>query len=298
MGYKNIMISNPTELTIKDQQLKIDEVKIPLEDINCILLENRSIKVSAYFLQQLAELGVALYICDSKHIPNAVLLPLVRHSRHYKMLKYQIDIAKPFQKRLWQQLVIQKILNQAKCLELNGIEGYEELQGFSNQVQSGDKTNIEAKAASFYFRRLFGTNFTRSDENVVNSMLNYGYAIIRGIVARSIVCYGFEPSIGLFHHSELNSFNLADDFIEPFRPVIDLYVSQKYDCAEVESDLTPAMKRELFTLISCDVNVRGEIHSVSNAVDKLIMSFSSCLSGARADLLMPELMPLKMHEYE
>lgn len=121
MGFRNIMISSNMKLRIQDQQLVVtagDEVHIPLEDINCILIENQSVTLSAYLLQKVADSGIALYVCDEKHLPNAVLLPMVRHSRHFKILKYQMETGKPLQKRLWQQVVIQKIRNQALCLQL------------------------------------------------------------------------------------------------------------------------------------------------------------------------------------
>lgn len=301
MGYRNIMISTPMQLHIKNQQLilgKEGETQIPMEDINCIMIEIQNVQVSAYFLQKAAELGVALFVCDRTHTPNGVLLPLVRHSRHYHMLKNQITSSKPFQKRLWQQIVVQKIKNQAKCLELNGIDGYRELEKMSRQVQSGDRTNMEAVAALFYFRRLFGDGFVRREDCIINAALNYGYAIVRGLIARSIVCYGFEPSIGIFHHSEQNSYNLADDLVEPFRPMIDLYVSQHFSEERYEEELTSEDKHGLFQILSYDMKVCGEYHSVSNSIEKLVMSFSSCMDRRREDLMAPELVSLQVHEYE
>ncbi|MGN0483100.1 MAG: type II CRISPR-associated endonuclease Cas1 [Lachnospiraceae bacterium] len=301
MGYRNIMISNPMQLHIKNQQLILgtdEEIKIPMEDINCILIETQNVQVSAYFLQQAAELGVAVFVCDRTHTPNGVLLPLVRHSRHYHMLKNQMTASKPFQKRLWQQIIVQKIKNQAKCLELNGLEGAQELEKMSRQVQSGDRTNQEAAAALFYFRRLFGDTFVRRKECLINAALNYGYALVRGLLARTIICYGFEPAIGIFHHSEVNSYNLADDLIEPFRPMIDLYVSQHFTEEREEERLTPEDKRGLFQILSYDMNVCGESHSLSNSIEKLVMSFSSCMEQRREELWVPELISLQIHEYE
>ena len=139
MGFRNIMISSNMKLRIQDQQLVVtagDEVHIPLEDINCILIENQSVTLSAYLLQKVADSGIALYVCDEKHLPNAVLLPMVRHSRHFKILKYQMETGKPLQKRLWQQVVIQKIRNQALCLQLLELDGHEELLRMCKEVQS------------------------------------------------------------------------------------------------------------------------------------------------------------------
>lgn len=301
MGYKNIMISNRVKLSVKNRQLQISgvgEVTIPLEDINCILIEDMTVSLSSYLLQACSEQGIAVYLCDEKHIPNTVLLPLVRHSRHYKMLKAQMEINKPFQKRLWQQLVTQKIDNQSRCLKFLERDGWQQLDSMGKQVLSGDKTNVEARAAALYFRELVGIKFYREEDSIINSALNYGYAIIRGLIARTLICYGFEPSIGLYHHSELNSYNLADDFIEPFRPIIDLYVMSHFKYTDIDSDLTSEMKRGLFRILSFDMEIQGEKHSVSNSVDKAVKSFNSCLMGAKEELLLPVLMPEQIHQYE
>ena len=133
---------------------------------------------------------------------------------------------------------------------------------------------------------------------VVNSAMNYAYAIIRGLIARSIVCYGLEPSLGMFHHSELNGFNLADDLIEVFRPLVDLYVASHFDISEVDADLTPQIKRGLFNIINYDMSVKGEKRIVSNCIDMLVYSYSGAIQGNRTDLELPELIPLQVHSYE
>ena len=282
MGFRNIKIDSHVKLSIKNQQLNIETDiarQIPLEDINCIIIENQTVTVSAYLLQKMADMGIAVYVCDEKHLPNAVLLPMVRHSRHFKILKYQIEAGKPLQKRLWQQIVVQKIRNQALCLAYLELDGSEELMKMCKEVQSGDRTHVEAKAAAFYFKSLYGLGFSRGNDHIINAALNYGYAIVRGLIARSIVCYGLEPSIGVFHHSELNNFNLADDMIEPFRPLVDLYVAQNYDIAEIDSDLTPERKRGIFGIINYDMDMKGEKRIISNCIDMLVASYSSALQG-------------------
>ena len=301
MGFRNIKIDSHVKLSIKNQQLYIEADilrQIPLEDINCIIIENQTVTVSAYLLQKMADMGITVYVCDEKHLPNAVLLPMVRHSRHFKILKYQIEAGKPLQKRLWQQIVVRKIRNQALCLAYLDLDGSEELMKMCKEVQSGDRTHVEAKAAAFYFKSLYGLGFSRGNDHIINAALNYGYAIVRGLIARSIVCYGLEPSIGVFHHSELNNFNLADDMIEPFRPLVDLYVSQNYDVAEIDSDLTPERKRGIFGIINYDMDVKGEKRIISNCIDMLVASYSSALQGKRSDLELPELMQLQVHSYE
>ena len=301
MGFRNIKIDSHVKLSIKNQQLYIEADilrQIPLEDINCIIIENQTVTVSAYLLQKMADMGITVYVCDEKHLPNAVLLPMVRHSRHFKILKYQIEAGKPLQKRLWQQIVVRKIRNQALCLAYLDLDGSEELMKMCKEVQSGDRTHVEAKAAAFYFKSLYGLGFSRGNDHVINSALNYGYAIVRGLIARSIVCYGLEPSIGVFHHSELNNFNLADDMIEPFRPLVDLYVAQNYDIAEIDSDLTPERKRGIFGIINYDMDMKGEKRIISNCIDMLVASYSGALQGKRSDLELPELMQLQVHSSE
>lgn len=301
MGFRNIKIDSNIKLHIKNQQLVIgaeEEVQVPLEDINCILIENQSVTVSAYFLQKAADMGIAVYFCDEKHLPNAVLLPMVRHSRHFKILKYQMEAGKPLQKRLWQQIVVQKIRNQALCLQLLKREGAKDLFDMCREVQSGDRTHVEAKAAAFYFRSMYGLGFSRGNDHIINSALNYGYAIVRGLIARSIVCYGLEPSIGVFHHSELNNYNLADDMIEPFRPLVDLYVAQHFDTAEIDSTLTPEIKRGLFGIVNFDMDVKGDKRIISNCIDMMVASYSSALQERRTELDLPELIQLQVHSYE
>ena len=300
MGYRNIKIESSIGLHIKNSQLIIGDkgVSFPLEDINCVLIENQSVTVSSYMLQEFAKNEIALYVCDEKHLPNAVLLPLVKHSRHFKVLTRQIEVGKPLIKRLWQQIIVCKIKNQALCLKEIGLDGYDKLFAMTKEVQSGDKTHVEAKAAAYYFRALYGDDFTRDNECITNSAMNYAYAIIRGLIARSIVCYGLEPSLGMFHHSELNSFNLADDLIEVFRPLVDLYVASHFDIAEVDSDLTPQIKRDLFNIINYDMSVKGDKRIISNCIDMLVYSYSGAIQGNRTDLELPELIPLQVHSYE
>lgn len=300
MGYRNLKIDSNVKWNIKNQQLVIDagnDISFPLEDIDSIMIENQTVKLSAYMLQKFAEMGIAVYVCDDKHMPNAVLIPMLRHSRHYRILKAQMNLGKPLQKRLWQQIVIRKIENQAECLRICGKKGADTLFALSREVQSGDRTHVEAKAAALYFRNLFGKTFSRGEDSKINAALNYGYAIIRGMIARELVCYGFEPSIGLFHRSELNSFNLADDVIEPFRPMVDLYTATGI----VQDDfpiLTSDDKKSLFKLVNFDMLIGNEYHMVSNCIEKTVASLSTSIQDGNNVLKLPKLTILQEHRYE
>lgn len=298
MGYRNIKIDSSVDVRIRNYQLLINDYSIPLEDMNSILIENPTVKLSEYFLRTCADEGIAVYVCDEKHMPNGVLLPLEKHCRHFKELRTQIEAPKPLKKRIWQEIVICKVANQAECIRLSGKEGCKQLLQMSKAVQSGDRTLVEAKAAEFYFHQLFGQDFVRREENALNGALNYGYAIIRGNIARTIVVHGLEPSLGINHHSELNSFNLADDFIECFRPLVDLLVFSMKDDILSEEELTPEIKRKLFSVLTLDMEINHQKQIINNCVDILTESYIRSLEEGEQMLLTPKLLKLGIHQYE
>ena len=148
-----------------------------------------------------------IYVCDDQHLPSAVFTPINQHSRRLSVLESQLALSKPYQKQLWQQIICQKIANQAKCLELCGKDA-QPLYAMVREVRSGDTTNVEATAAVYYFTTLFGQDFVRRDGQLINGALNYGYSLLRGLVARALAIYGFEPSLGLHHHNALNALDV------------------------------------------------------------------------------------------
>ena len=270
MEYRNIFLANPARLSVRRAQLVIEQAEaytIPLEDISTILIESPQVTLTARAASALATHGVTVFFCDEKHMPCCQLLPINQFCRQRKLLTAQCEIGKPLQKQLWQQIVIQKIRNQARCLELAGRSGSEELRRLAGRVLSGDPDNREAVAAALYFPALFGNGFSRGTEDSRNAALNYGYAILRGGIARNLVMHGLEPCIGLHHHSELNQFNLADDLIEPFRPVVDLFVAKHAE--EWGEDLSTAQKAQLLNITNYMVK-QAEMYALS---DFLIMVF-------------------------
>lgn len=300
MAYRNLMIASNAQLKIQNEQLLITTDathKVPIEDINSVLIENRQSTITIATLAKLAQDGVTVYVCDEKHTPCAIMMPFAQNSRQYGMIKLQESMSLPLQKQLWQQIVKSKINNQAKCLELNDfISESKALQLLAKNVSSGDANNTEAVAAASYFKTLFGKNFSRGDDNDLrNAALNYGYAIIRGHIARLIASYGFLPMKGIHHRSELNAYNLADDFIEPFRPVVDLLVSkelQTIDC------LTSLVKQKLYNLLNVDINIACQMHSVTYAAEKMIQSYTRCCQKTTKELVLPKLVALRQHTYE
>ncbi|MFD1317244.1 type II CRISPR-associated endonuclease Cas1 [Loigolactobacillus zhaoyuanensis] len=300
MAFRNLYIQNPARLSIAKSQLVIQQEErytVPVEDISSIMIEHKQCTITAPALSFLAEHQVAVFTCDQKHLPCAVVLPLGQYYRKLEALESQLHVRTKTKARLWQKLMKQKIENQAKVLELNHCKNIAELNFLATQVTEGDKTFKESRAARLYFMGLFGDKFNRRNEDVMNGALNYGYAIIRGIIARDICAYGFEPAFGVFHKNELNPFNLADDLIEPFRAYVDLWVYEHQ--VDLKDGLTPKNKQALFQLLFTEVRIDNEFHSLSNAVHKSVSSYTTCCrNNSAAGLKLPELIPLVAHEYE
>lgn len=299
MEYRNLFLANPARLSVQRNQLVIEQEErytIPLEDISTVLIESQQVTLTARAIAAMAEQGITVILCDEKHLPSCQILPMDQYCRQRKLLMAQVEIGKPLQKQLWQQIVVQKIRNQAKCLRLAGKEGAEELMRLAGSVLSNDSDNREAVAAALYFPALFGEDFTRGSDDSRNAALNYGYAILRGGIARNLVTHGLEPCIGLHHRSELNQFNLADDLIEPFRPLVDLYVAQHF--SGDEEVLTPRQKVGLFDLTRYLVEQAGKRYRVMLAVSRSCSSLANSIVEQKLALELPELLPLERHEYE
>lgn len=297
MEFRNIFIANPAKLSIKRGQLAISqqqEVTVPVEDIASILIESPQVTITAQTLSTLSQQGVTVFFVDEKHLPCAQLLPMNQFSRQRKLLEIQFSIGKPLQKQLWQKIARQKIRNQGKCLELLNLEGYQTLYQMADSVQSGDSGNVEAAAAAFYFRHLFGDEFTRGQDSLINARLNYGFAIFRGMIARNLVIHGFEPCLGLHHHSELNQFNLADDLIEPYRPLVELFVASTPCSGE---DLNPEMKQQMFHLTNNLVFQEQQRLRVTVSMERCVESLSASLTRKTNCLELPELLPLEQYRY-
>ncbi len=299
MPFRNVIIQSPARISVRNNQLVIKteaEHSLSPEDITAILLESMQSTITTAALSLLGQCGCTVFVCDEKHMPCGVLTPFESHSRSLAVLKSQIDMGPTLRKQLWQSIVKAKIKNQGLCLKLCGMEkAAEGLFKMADTVQSDDRGNVEAAAAQRYFTSLFGKNFVRREDNGINSGLNYGYAILRGCIARTLAVYGFEPALGIHHRNELNRFNLADDLIEPFRSVIDMLV---YVCFDTEGELDSAKKRQLFNCLNLEILSGKQHHSVSYAIDRLVQSLSRSLGAGQAKLMLPELLELKQHSYE
>jgi CRISP-associated protein Cas1 len=299
VGWRSIMISRPAKLRREHFSLAIEQDEtafVPFEDIAVIVLNHREINLSHPVLSACAEYGIGLYATGANHQPAGVFLPFLPHSRATRMLRLQLDIARPLAKQAWAGLVRKKIENQARCLKLGGRKGIERLESYARRVRSGDVENLEGQAAAFYFVQLFGPGFNRAEERWANAALNYGYAVLRGAIARGLVAHGLHPTIGLFHDSEQNAFNLADDLIEPFRPLVDLHVFKNIPAEE--GDLTPADKAALVALLNVDVGMPHGRMSALSAIEYAVESLVRLFETDDSDLHLPDLIGLQPHRLE
>ncbi|WP_165043530.1 type II CRISPR-associated endonuclease Cas1 [Adlercreutzia sp. ZJ138] len=297
MSKRTICLQNPAKLFCKNNQLLVDQrgvqTSIPLEDIWVLVLESNEVVVSTALLAAMAEEGIGVLVCDGGHMPVALQLPLGAHSRHAAIVEDQLLISKPLAKQLWKAIVEQKILNQAQCLEILGLEGCEDVRKYAKEVKSGDSSGRESVAASAYFRKYLKEGTRR--EGPYAALLDYGYAVLRAGIARCAVSGGWLVSRGLHHCSDLNAFNLVDDLIEPFRPVVDLLVA----CCDVSEGLSTDNKRLLTRVFECSVSVQGKCHSVQSAIEEEVASLKRAVLAKDAYLLnLPSLMPVSFVRLE
>mgnify|MGYP002138416808 CR=1 FL=1 len=230
--------------------------------------------------------------------PNGVFLPFLQHSRTTRMQRLQLSIDKPTTKRAWAIIVQSKIDNQARCMQLLAVSGADRLASYARRVRSGDTGNMEAQASAYYFPQVFGCGFHRSQEGWINAALDYGYAVMRGACARALVAHGLLPSVGLFHSSEQNAFNLADDLIEPYRAIVDLHVAQTYP-ADTDGELRPSDKVALVGLLNVDVAMPRGRMSVLSSIEQAAESLARLLDGGGEQALeLPSLVGLDQHCFE
>lgn len=298
MAWKTIVISKPARLKVENDQLVIAQdqtIAFPIEDVSVLMIESPEVLLTSFLLNRLAEHGVALLVCDRKHLPCMVGLPFAGHSRLAAVQRTQLEASVPFRKRCWQAITRRKIANQSQCLRILGRPKADALAALAARVSSGDSENLESVAAREHFEAAFGDGFTRGDEDGTNSALNYGYAVLRASVARGLVMHGFLPAHGIHHHSELNQFNLADDFVEPLRPLVDLCVAGM----RPEGELTKQPRETLVSLLYAEVLIDGKRQPACHAVELMAGSFLAACHDKEPGLLkLPELLPLKIHSYE
>lgn len=280
MGWRSIIISKPSKISLKNHNFLYspvggDEVVVPIIDISVIILETHQVTITSALLSKLAEENIVLFSCDQKHTPNGIFTPFHQHSRFSLMVHLQTKWSEPFKKRLWQQIIQQKIENQAKVLQsLGKNQEAKELFSIASRVKSGDSENLESYSAKLYFNYLFKSFQRRDISDWRNSALNYGYSIIRAVIARDLSASGLIPAIGIHHKNQLNAFNLADDLIEPFRAFVDFEVYQMYQEFNIQKihELTFEHKVRLVELLQKTIILNNENSTLLNASNIVVNS--------------------------
>lgn len=263
---------------------------MPLEDIWVLVIESHLATISIAALSALADAGIGAVVCGKSHMPNGICLPLAGHYGHAGIVDAQLSMPKPLQKRIWQRIVATKIMNQASALSVLGFEKEaDELRVLGSNVLSGDTSNREAVAAALYFKTLI-TEGTRRD-STYTALLDYGYAVLRAGIAREVVAGGWLASHGIHHCSNVNAFNLVDDLIEPFRPVVDLIV---FDSLKGSEELSTESKQALSEVFEYGMVLDGKTYTVQSAIMRMVESLrDAVLFESAASLLLPEVVGLR-----
>lgn len=282
MSKKTICVQSPARISTKRGRLVIETDKgraePPLEDIWVLIVESHMCQVTTAALSALAGAGIGTMTCGKNHMPNGLLLPIGAHSRHAAIVEHQLLMSKPLKKRLWQKIVKTKIENQASALDLLGLDGGDKLRQIAGKVLSGDPDNREGVAASCYFKQLIEDG-TRRDSGMT-AALDYGYAVLRAGIGREAVAGGWLVSRGIHHCSDLNAFNLVDDLIEPFRPVVDMIA-----CGLPTGELTSEGKADLAAVFEEKVVVDGAECTVQSAISAVLDGFRRAALADDASLM-------------
>jgi len=307
---KTLCFSNPAYLSLRDAQLviklpevekadnlteafkKANEVTRPIEDIGVVVLDHKQITITQGALEALLENNSAVVTCDSSHMPVGLLLPLVGNTTQNERFRDQLDASLPLRKQLWQQTMQSKIRNQAAVLDKCTDAETKCMHAWANDVRSGDPDNLEARAAVYYWRNLLGhiPGFIRARDGVApNNLLNYGYAILRAVIARSLVASGMLPTLGIHHHNRYNAYCLADDIMEPYRPYVDLLVFDITEQYGVEVELSKDIKAELLSIPTLDVVIGGKRSPLMVAAQQTTASLYKCFSGELRKIAYPEM---------
>lgn len=307
---KTLCFSNPIYLSLRNAQLvlHIPEVEnnktlpeaikkeaertIPIEDIGVVVLDNRRITITSGAMEALLENNCAVITCNQKSMPVGLLLPLCGNTTQNERFRSQLEASLPLRKQLWQQTIKQKILNQEHVLRINTAQETNCMRVWSNDVRSGDPDNLEARAAAYYWKNVFTTypNFVRDREgSPPNNLLNYGYAILRAIIARALVGSGLLPTLGIHHHNRYNAYCLADDIMEPYRPYVDQLVLDIIQCNLEISDITRDLKMQLLGIPMLDVVINGKRSPLMIAAQQTTASLAKCFAGECKRISYPEM---------
>lgn len=287
---RTLHFGNPAYLSLKEGQLIIDlphlkvlgekdsKKSVPIEDVGIVVLDHQQITITQGCIAALMDNNSAIITCNHTHHPTGMLLPIDGHDTQSERFRHQIDASQPLKKQLWQQTIQAKILNQAAVLAERGID-HENMLHWAKSVRSGDPDNYEGRAAAYYWKNVFPKKvefFRGRDGDPPNNLLNYGYAILRAIVARGLVCSGLIPTLGIHHRNKYNAYCLADDIMEPYRPYVDQIVLRIIDNGENFLELGKSIKAQLLSIATVDIRFEKWRSPLMVGVQNTTASLARC----------------------
>lgn len=300
MSWKTVIVENADKVSLFLDSLVVTKNEIPrqfpISDLNCVIFQDYRAIVTTQILNKLAINSVMVIFCDVDLMPTSVLNPIDAHHLQFKIIKEQINWKIETKRELWAKIVKQKIESQLEILEENNKSAIkvEMLRGYIKEVQPGDVSNREGHAAKVYFNELFGNEFARSQDNIINAALNFGYTVIRSAFSRTIVSKGLHPSISLFHSNQYDAFALADDLMEPFRPVIDDFVYKNYQEWEY---FGREQKQALVNLLNVQINFDGKDVFLTSAINRYVDNVINYMESGEMDyLVFPYLEHIQYYE--
>ena len=293
MAFRVVLIENEVAIKVKLNNLIVtkdgEDIWIPLDEISMIVMDNLSSMLSVRLLCQLSEQGIGLMVCNQEHLPTGYYSSYNNHSRSSKVIGYQINKEKDYYDKVWKKIVELKIQNQPKAYlrMLEDHDGSCQIAEFALNVVDGDKNNREAHAAKVYFNLLMGTSFSRGNDDILlNSGLDYGYAVLRSYLARVCVGYGLNTQIGIHHKSEYNRFNLVDDLMEPLRPFVDIVA---FEIMKNDEYFTPEHRRQLVNILNMRIRYRNKKMFMCNMIENYVEQFASLIMGRAENIIFPDI---------
>ena len=289
---KQLVITRPDNGDLPSEKVTCEERTSPIEDIGYVILDHKQMTVTSGAMEAFLDNNTAVITCDSKSMPVGLMLPLCGNTIQSERFRNQINASLPLKKQLWQQTIEKKIENQAAVLAYSTGTPHLTLTNYAKNVRSGDPDNIEGRAAAYYWKYLFPESlfFVRGQDGPFpNSLLNYGYAIVRATIARALVSSGLLPTFGIHHHNRYNAYCLADDIMEPYRPYVDKLVVDIIKSGEASPILTKDLKAKLLTIPTIDVTIDGHRSPLMIAASTTTASLSRCFSGESRRIIYPEM---------
>ena len=291
MGYRQVVIKKSEKMHFKDNQLIIEKEgissKVPLEDINYVLIEDPTTVITTRLLSEFGKNAISLIVCDEKFEPTSIMYPYNYHFKQLDVFNNQLHVTDDVKKELWNQIVKRKIENSIRVLEMTSKEEFpiSKLTSYLNEITDGDIKNREGLSAKMYFRSLFGNKFIRFYDDAINASLNYGYTIIATAIIRNLAVYGLNTYLGIHHNSKINNFNLAYDFLEPYRSIVDKFVYDNKDdiCYPFSFDF----RKKLINLLNKEVLHKNKKYTVEYSISLLIQSYIKSFSSGEIILDLP-----------